>query len=116
MAVVYKHLKKDSDEVFYIGIGSVERSRKKSQRNKWWNNVVNKYGYDIEIIHYGLDYGQAQEFEKFYIMLYGRRDLNQGTLVNLSHGGEGNPTKRINEVDYSDFKDLMNEINTHRLR
>ena len=90
MAVIYKHLK-PCGEVFYIGIGQEEkRAKSKSDRNNYWHNVVNKYGYEVQILKSDLTWEDACEMEKVLISWFGRRDLGLGTLVNLTDGGEGN--------------------------
>ena len=81
---VYQHLKKDTDEVFYIGKGSGYRARVKSQRSKHWNNVVNKYGYDIEIVQDELSEDEAFQLEVELITKIGLDNL-----VNMTNGGEG---------------------------
>jgi hypothetical protein len=51
MAYIYKHIRKDTNEVFYIGIAKQSyRLYSKFGRNKHWNNIVNKVGFDAEII------------------------------------------------------------------
>lgn len=92
---VYRHIRKDKNEVFYIGIGTkrnnndYSRAYSKSLRNKWWNNIINKTNYHIEIILESNKREFICEKEKEFIKLYGRRDLNKGSLVNLTDGGEG---------------------------
>lgn len=129
MALVYRHLKPNG-EVFYIGLGSnKKRAYTKHGRNRFWHNVVNKYGYEVQILTKDIDYEFAKELEMILISYYGRRDLNKGNLVNLTDGAEGNQTlsesqiqackKRIIEYnktkkDYSftqdkDYKDKMRE-------
>tara|TARA_R110002167_G_scaffold123686_1_gene302728 strand:+ start:763 stop:1311 length:549 start_codon:yes stop_codon:yes gene_type:complete len=89
MAIVYQH-KKPNGEIFYIGIGvSKKRAKSKHSRNNYWNNVVKKYGYNIEILFDNIDYSEAKEIERYLIRYYGRRDLGYGLLVNLTDGGEG---------------------------
>jgi hypothetical protein len=93
MAYVYRHIRLDKNQPFYIGIGSDEnywRATKKSQRNKYWKNIVNKTQYQVEIIFDNLTWGEAQKKEIEFIKLYGRQDLGTGTLVNMTDGGEGN--------------------------
>jgi hypothetical protein len=89
MAIVYIH-KKPDNEVFYVGIG-VTRKRAKSVygRNKHWHNVVNKFGFSVEILFDDVDYETAKDCERYLIKYYGRRDLGLGTLVNFTDGGEG---------------------------
>lgn len=89
MAYVYRHLKPNG-EVFYIGIGKVgSRLLSKINRNKFWHNIVNKYGYEAQIVQNNLSWEDACELEKILISWYGRRDLGTGNLVNLTDGGEG---------------------------
>jgi len=92
MAYVYRHIRLDKNQPFYIGIGSDEkfyRAFDKSRRNRYWKNIVSKCEYEIEIFMDGLTWEQACEKEKELIALYGRKDLGNGTLVNLTEGGEG---------------------------
>jgi len=90
MAIVYRHRRLDTNEIFYIGIGvSLKRPFEKSNRNKWWKNIVNKTDYLVEILTDKISYEDAKELEEFLISQYGRRDLGTGTLVNLTDGGEG---------------------------
>lgn len=86
---IYRHLKPNG-EVFYIGIGSEKRSKVTHHRNKFWNNIINKYKYEIQILKSDLTWEDAIELEKILISFYGRRDLNLGTLVNMTDGGDGN--------------------------
>lgn len=90
MAVVYRHRRLDTNEIFYIGIGKSEkRAYEKGKRNKHWKNIVNKCGYTVEVIVNNIDWEEAKEFEKSLIFLYGREDLGTGNLVNKTEGGEG---------------------------
>jgi hypothetical protein len=55
---VYRHIRRDTDQVFYVGIGSDKnyyRSRTKSKRNPIWRRIVDKTEYDIEIVLDGRD-------------------------------------------------------------
>jgi anti-sigma28 factor (negative regulator of flagellin synthesis) len=88
--VVYIHKRKDTNEVFYVGIGKIQRPYHKSKRNKYWKSIVNKHGYDIEIIHKDLSWENACKIERQLISQYGRLDLGTGILVNMTDGGEGN--------------------------
>lgn len=100
MGVVYKHIRKDTNEVFYIGIGkSVSRANSFRNRNKYWYNIVNSVGHIVEIVKDGLDWKDACSLEKQLIKEYGRWDLGLGPLVNMTDGGEGieNPSFEIVE-------------------
>jgi hypothetical protein len=92
MAYVYRHIRLDKNEPFYIGIGSDEknylRAKNKHSRNKFWKNIVSKTDYEIEIILDNVTLDEAVQKEIEFIALYKRR-LDGGTLVNLTSGGEG---------------------------
>jgi hypothetical protein len=90
MAIVYEHLRNDTNEVFYVGIGENEkRAYSKYNRNPYWHNIVNKHGYTINIIHTDISWKYACEIEKELIAKYGRKNLGLGNLVNCTDGGEG---------------------------
>jgi hypothetical protein len=94
MAYVYRHIRLDKNEPFYIGIGSdsdgkYTRSKSKKNRNNHWYNIVNCTDYKIEIMLDDLTWEEANEKEIELVAFYGRRDLNKGTLVNLTNGGDG---------------------------
>lgn len=86
---LYFHINPVKNEVFYIGIGSKIRAYSKHNRNNWWKNTVNKYGYEVQIIKDNITLEQANIAEMYWIKVFGRRDLNEGTLVNLTDGGNG---------------------------
>lgn len=92
MAYVYRHIRLDKNEPFYIGIGSDStyyRANKKSQRNIHWKRIVSKTKYSIDILIDDLTWDEACEKEKEFIALYGRKDLKTGCLVNMTEGGDG---------------------------
>jgi len=98
MAIVYQHIRKDTNEVFYIGIGkTIARSKSKVGRNNYWYHIVDKVSYEIEIIHNNISWEEACELEKFYIKKYGRKDLGLGLLVNMTDGGEGVVNKIVTD-------------------
>lgn len=84
--VVYFHRKATTGEIFYVGMGSPKRPYYK-RRTDWWQKVVDKYGYTIDIVHKGLTQEQAYELEMKYIAQFGRYDLGTGSLVNQTNGG-----------------------------
>lgn len=92
MAYLYRHIRVDKNEPFYVGIGSdsnYNRAYDKKSRNKYWNHIVKKTKYEVEIILDDLTWEQACEKEKEFIYIYGRKDLNKGCLCNLTNGGDG---------------------------
>lgn len=89
MAVVYRHIRLDDNSVFYIGIGlNKKRAYETRKRNCFWQNVVKKTAYSIEIIYDNVSLEHAKEIEILLIDEYGRRDLGKGRLVNLTNGGD----------------------------
>jgi|LakMenEpi03Aug12_release.lakeMendotaPanAssembly.Ray.scaffolds.fasta_scaffold673692_2 hypothetical protein len=92
MAYVYRHIRLDKNEPFYIGIGKInnyKRAYLKSIRNVIWKQIVNKTDYDIEIIADNLTWEQACQKEIEFISLYGRIDIKTGSLSNMTNGGDG---------------------------
>ena len=97
--VVYLHRKNTDNSVFYVGMGNLARAYSK-QRSKWWNSVVSKYGYTIEIFKEGLTLEEACQLEIELIEKYGRIDLKNGQLINQTKGGitvEGMSEKGLNK-------------------
>lgn len=95
---IYQHIRLDTNEVFYIGMGkgkNYQRSRDKNKRSLFWNNVVNKCGYSIEIFLDKLSFNEACKKEIELIAFYGRIDLKTGTLVNMCSGGIGGSFGRV---------------------
>lgn len=89
--VVYLHVKKGTNDVFYVGIGSNKRrAYSTASRNKHWRSVVDKYGYEVRLVNTGLTREEAILTEKELIFAFGRRDLGLGQLVNQTDGGDGN--------------------------
>lgn len=85
MAYVYTHIRMDTYQVFYVGIGSKKsRLNSKKSRNKYWHSIVNKYGMSAQIIEDNLSWEKACECEKYWISYYGRENL-----CNMTDGGEG---------------------------
>ncbi len=90
MATLYRHIRKDKNEVFYIGIGKdTKRAFDRFSRNKHWENIVDKTEWFVEIIFEDLSWSEACIKEIEFIKLYGRKCNNTGTLCNITAGGEG---------------------------
>jgi hypothetical protein len=87
--VVYRHIRLDTNEVFYIGIGTMCRANTKKGRSLWWKSIVGKTEYRVDILFDNLSWGEACEKEIEFIALYGRKDLGLGPLCNMTDGGEG---------------------------
>ena len=52
MAYVYRHIRVDKNEPFYIGIGSggYRRANSTKGRNKIWYGIVARTDYEVEIV------------------------------------------------------------------
>jgi len=88
---LYRHIRLDKNEVFYIGIGNINRPYKISNRSVFWKNIISKTEYKVEVLFEDLTWKEACDLEISLIWLYGRRDKGLGTLCNLTDGGEGSP-------------------------
>lgn len=83
---VYIHRKKSNNEIFYVGKGKDRRAYWKSRRNQYWQNIVNKYGYIVEILKDNLTENEAFKLEIQTIEQYRNQNIK---LCNMSEGGEG---------------------------
>jgi hypothetical protein len=101
MPIVYQHIRKDTNEIFYVGIGKKEsRAYEYESRNTHWHNIVNKCEFEVEILVRDISWEEAKKEEKRLILEYGRRDLKSGTLVNMTDGGDG----KINAIASKETK------------
>jgi hypothetical protein len=104
---IYTHLNPNTKEIFYVGIGKGNRAWNQwAGRNKFWENYVNKHGFEVELISENLTRKQAEKIEINLIAELGRRQIdNGGTLVNRSSGGEGS----IGYTHTAEFKQKLSE-------
>lgn len=104
---VYQHIRLDKNQVFYVGIGSKYRPYDLIGRNKYWNNIVQlNPNYEIQVLFENLTWKECCKKEIWYIKLYGRRNLNTGSLCNLTDGGEG-------MLGYKHSEDALRRIGEH---
>lgn len=94
MAYVYRHIRLDKNQPFYIGIGSDNNfiranDFKPSRRNNIWNKIFLKTNIEVEILFENLTWDECCEKEKEFIKIYGRIDNKTGILSNLTDGGDG---------------------------
>jgi hypothetical protein len=89
LTYLYRHIRLDTNQPFYIGIGINNRAWTVKSRNLLWKRIVNKTEYRVEILLEDLTWEEACVKEREFIALYGRKDLGSGPLVNLTDGGEG---------------------------
>ena len=89
-AYVYRHIRLDKNCPFYIGVGGLtnfdnyRRAFRKTYRNAYWTNIINKTDYTVEIILDNLTEKEAFLKEKEFIDFYGIENL-----ANLTRGGDG---------------------------
>jgi len=108
MAYLYRHIRLDKNEPFYIGIGSQSdkyyRSKRITKRNKIWNDIYIKTEIRVDIVLDNISWEEACKKEIEFIKLYGRIDNKTGVLSNLTDGGEGylNPSEEVrNKISIS---------------
>ena len=84
---IYLHLRKDTCKIFYVGKGCHKRAKVKSNRkNKYWHNIVNKYGYAIKIFKSNLSEQDAFKLEETIIKFLKQKGYK---LANMTNGGKG---------------------------
>lgn len=91
MAYLYRHVRLDKNEPFYIGISNdnnYQRAYSKKDRNYHWNNIVKNTEYRVEIMLDDFTWDEICEKEKEFILIYGKR-INGGHLCNIADGGNG---------------------------
>lgn len=90
MAYVYQHIRLDTNEIFYIGIGEdKKRLYSHKNRNIHWKRIVKNHGFLANVIIENCTWEEACNTEKELIKIIGRKDLKLGPLVNMTDGGEG---------------------------
>lgn len=96
---IYAHIRKDNDDVFYIGKGRGRRANTKT-RNSHHDAIASKYGMYVKILKDGLSEEDSFVFEKETIEHYvfdlgygidipGYRKKGEHQLSNQTFGGEG---------------------------
>jgi len=102
MSYLYRHIRPDRQEVFYIGIGSegTRRAWETRKRSQLWKSVVakNKGVFKVDILLTGLTKEEAIAKEIEFIDLYGRRVNGCGSLVNFQAGGPYRTGYRMTET------------------
>lgn len=95
MAYLYRHIRLDKNEPFYIGISKKDTTNYERaynfdcrHRNIHWVNIFNKTEIEVEILFENITYEFAKIKEIEFIKLYGRA-IDGGTLANLTKGGDG---------------------------
>lgn len=106
---LYRHIRLDKDEPFYIGVGTKKKGKTfieryiraytRYDRSRIWNSIIKKTEYEIEIMFESDDRKFVLDKEKEFIKLYGRIDILTGTLSNMTDGGEGGGNKSRAQLD-----------------
>jgi hypothetical protein len=101
---LYRHIRLDKNEPFYIGVGTkhpkqgeYNRAFSLKSRNNIWQSIYNKTDIQIEILIESDDDKFISKKEVEFIHLYGRICKNDGTLANIELG---NFVKRVKPQDY----------------
>lgn len=128
---LYRHIRLDKNEPFYIGIGTRQektnpylRMTDTHSKNNIWQKIVLKTKYECEVILESDDNTFIQDKEREFIELYGRICKNNGgILANIESGGRNGydiPTiqKKIyccnNKKWYESIKEASFELNVGR--
>lgn len=86
MLQVYRHIYDNS--VIYIGMGKLGRSKDKHNRSKEWLKLVaDPDKLEVDILWETESRKEAYDKEQEFINLYGRKDINEGTLINKTNEG-----------------------------
>lgn len=100
---LYRYVRLDKNVPFYIGIGTCRdvdkygyqvKSHKiryyraySTYRNSICKGIMEKHGYEVEVMYETNDVNHISDKEKEFIKLYGIVYDGSGTLVNLTKGG-----------------------------
>lgn len=114
---LYRHIRIDSIQPFYIGIGTkskesfrfkkytteYSRAFDKNSRTSRWHSIVNKHGYEVEILLESNKYHFILQKEIELIAIYGRETNKTGILCNVGEGGDINVMLGLKGKDHPNF-------------
>lgn len=94
---LYGHIRLDTNDFFYIGVGTkynhnkdyTRAKAKGKQRNYIWRGIVERCDYNVIILFESDDYNLVKQKEIELISKYGQIIKNNGSLCNLTNGGDG---------------------------
>ena len=88
MTTVYRHIRPDNGEVFYVGIGSSDRPYSRKSRNRVWHFIVNKNEgeFIVDVVAEVEDRIVAMDLEGLLIEEYGKKIDGAGPLSNIEDG------------------------------
>lgn len=106
---------------FYVGIGGKSRVIGLARKNQMHTSICKKDGTFTRRVVESAPPDKCKELEQLLICEIGRRDLNRGSLVNFTDGGDGvwgrvvsqrerdnNPAKRPKNREASSFRMTQN--------
>ena len=96
----YAHINPTTNKIFYIGKGTKNRYKTIEKRNIHWKNIVNKYGFNAEILAYWDTESEAFDHERLLISCF--KDMGY-KLANKTDGGEG-------PVGYKHTQEFKNRV------
>jgi hypothetical protein len=107
--ILYRHIRLDTNQPFYIGIGrNITRAYTVSGRSAEWKSIYESTDIEIEILFVHDDWEVICEKEKEFIAIHGRQDLNEGSLVNKTSGGSTGTPNRL--VTYEEKMKISNAL------
>jgi hypothetical protein len=126
---LYVHYRLDKSEPFYVGIATkyrktdYDRAMCYKKRSEFWKRVSNKTRYNVMIISESEDRQEMIDHEMNYIKLFGKKKDKQGTLVNITDGGEGLrghvtvwTEERKDKIRIANSKRVITETTREKLR
>lgn len=114
---MYRHIRLDTGQVFYVGKGMRARYCTRYGRTQYWHRIVNKAGgFRAEIMLSNLTLEESSIKEQEFIELYGRRSGNKGLLCNLTNGGDGRPGYKLSESTKQKISQALRGKPQHKLK
>lgn len=103
---IYGHYTKDTNELFYIGYGKLNRCNQITQRNESWKSIFRKHGLVIKFFEVNLTLEEGKKKEVEYIRLHKPKS-------NMAIAGEaGDNTTRTLVYCYDKKGNFINEFNS----
>lgn len=108
----YIHYRKDSGAPFYIGKGKESRFTDKSNRGIYWKRVVEKHGFEAEILANWDTEEEAISHEKLLISCFREMGFK---MANLTDGGDGTSGYKHTEETIAKMKSAVSEERKKKL-
>lgn len=98
---IYCHRRKTDGKCFYIGKGTSQRYKTKYGRNQHWWNIVNKHGFEAEILVNNIYEQKAFELEAYFCNQIGYENLSN---LNKELGNGGHSLSDESKIKISNKK------------